>query len=95
MTAINSNSTDLSSMNSVYNLKQKKIEPTEIEKMAPDKKEINNIKESNVKTNFSYDDKTKEMIIQVEKNGSTFQYPSEDLLRLKKYLMEESSEPKL
>lgn len=97
MTAISSNSIDLSTMNSMHNLKQKKVEQKEIEDITKvvtnvDQKEAinkNNIKIP--KTNFSYDEKTKDMIIKIEKNGSTFQYPSEDLLRLKKFLMEESS----
>ena len=73
--------------------KQKKVEQKEIEDITKiEQKE--NVSKDNIeiqKTNFSYDEKTKDMIIQIEKNGSTFQYPSEDLLRLKKFLMEESS----
>lgn len=53
--------------------------------------EINQIDKFTIpKTNFSYDTETDTLVVKVKAGNVLHQFPSDDLLRMKKFLMENS-----
>ena len=68
--------------------KKTKIDPEEKYKDAssPQIQKTNDVMLDNVK--FGYDSETKEFFVRIIKGDQEFQYPTEDLMNLKKSLME-------
>lgn len=58
-----------------------------------DNNDIENEKKYEVKIDnigFSYNKEAKELVIRVERDNKIYQYPSNEMLKLKKYLMEQN-----
>lgn len=58
-----------------------------------DNNDIENEKKYEVKIDnigFSYNKEAKELVIRVERDNKIYQYPSDEMLKLKKYLMEQN-----
>lgn len=58
-----------------------------------DKNDIENEKKYEVKIDnigFSYNKEAKELVVRVERDNKIYQYPSDEILKLKKYLMEQN-----
>lgn len=85
---INENKTEKLNKKEINNIENNKVEKiNEIHKKENIKEEkkyevnIDNI-------GFSYDKEAKELVIKVERGDKIYQHPSDDILKLKKYLME-------